>query len=143
MTNTQNLKGIRCPKCDNESAFVVQMTMNVVMNDDGIDFMGVQQPPLDTFPGRVIPEDDGFEDEAPIICFQRPGWFSDTGCGYMGTVGEFRVPEAPSIDDAACREAGWHKASTRHTREVCSLTIEEEANRESEAAFMKRYPGVL
>ncbi|MFI9629221.1 hypothetical protein [Streptomyces sp. NPDC052042] len=87
-TNTQNLAGIRCPECLSETAFVVQMTMNVVMFDDGIGFMSCTQPENDHFPGRVIDDEDGFMDEDPIQCYERRG-----GCGHRGTVGEFRVPE--------------------------------------------------
>ena len=86
-TNTQILAGIRCPECPNETAFVVQVTMNVVMHDDGYDAMG-QTPELDHFPGRVIDPDDGFLDEDPIQCYERRG-----GCGHRGTVSEFRVAE--------------------------------------------------
>ncbi|MFE4332493.1 hypothetical protein ACFRQM_24635 [Streptomyces sp. NPDC056831] len=86
MSNTQNLAGIRCPKCFNETAFVVQMTMNVVMFDDGISFLGVSQPDNDHFQGRVIPDDDGFRDEDPIECYMRRD-----GCGHWGTVRDFRT----------------------------------------------------
>ncbi|TLS44915.1 hypothetical protein FE633_17360 [Streptomyces montanus] len=86
MANTENLKGIRCPECFSEEAFVVQITMNVVMHDDGIAFMGCRQPENDHFPGRAIPDDDGFGDDNPIQCFERRG-----GCGHWGTVKEFRV----------------------------------------------------
>ncbi|WP_424862996.1 hypothetical protein [Streptomyces sp. MMS24-I29] len=87
-TNSQILSGIRCPECFNETDFVVQMTTNVVMFDDGISFKGVSMPENDHFPGRVIDDEDGFMDEDSIQCYERRG-----GCGHRGTVGEFRVPE--------------------------------------------------
>lgn len=82
--NTQLLKGIRCPECFETQRFAVQITMNVVMEDDGIDFMG-HQPPADFFPGRVIDEADGLLDADPIVCMSR------SGCGRRGTVAEFRL----------------------------------------------------
>lgn len=87
MANTQILQNIRCPKCLNEQGFALQLTVNVVMADDGIDW-GTQQPDLDHFPGRAIDPDDGLFDEDPIQCWPRRG-----GCGYLGTVAEFRTPE--------------------------------------------------
>lgn len=86
MSIPQYLKGIRCPVCLSESAFVVQMTMNVVMEADGIDFFGCSQPEDDHFPGRVISPDDGFVDGDPIQCFERRG-----GCGHRGSVEQFRI----------------------------------------------------
>jgi len=85
MTNIQNLVGIRCPECLSEQAFIIQVTMNVLMHDDGIDFMGRSQPDSDHFPGRVIPHDTGLHDDDPIQCFERRG-----GCGHRGTMKEFR-----------------------------------------------------
>lgn len=90
MANSQKLEGIRCPECSNEQGFAVQMTMNIVMVDDGIDW-GTHEPDLDNFPGRVIDPDDGFLDEDPIQCWPRRG-----GCGHLGTVGDFRVREMVS-----------------------------------------------
>jgi hypothetical protein len=81
--NTQKLAGIRCPKCYETQGFVVQLTINVVMNDDGFDCMSGQFPD-DYFPGRNIDEDDGLSDEAPIVCANR------NGCQHRGTVAEFR-----------------------------------------------------
>lgn len=84
MANTQNLKGISCPRCFETQRFAVQMTMNVLMEDDGLDMMS-SQPDLGHFPGRGIDQNDGFEDIDPISCANR------NGCNYMGTVGEFRA----------------------------------------------------
>jgi len=83
MANTNLLKDIRCPECFQADRFAVQMTMNVLVVDDGLDSM-VTQPELDHFPGRVIDEEDGFADSDPISCAAR------YGCGHMGTVGEFK-----------------------------------------------------
>lgn len=85
-TNTQRLAGIRCPRCFSERAFVVQITLNVVMLDEGHDIFGSEEPPADHFPGRVIDSEDGFFDDDPIQCHERRG-----GCGHRGTVEEFRV----------------------------------------------------
>lgn len=90
-TNTQRLAGIRCPQCSHESAFVVQITLNVVMLDEGHDIFGCEEPPADHFPGRVIDSEDGFFDDDPIQCYQRRG-----GCGHRGTVSEFRITEEAS-----------------------------------------------
>lgn len=87
-TNTQRLAGIRCPRCAHERSFVVQITLNVVMLDEGHDIFGCEEPPADHFPGRVIDSEDGFFDDDPIQCHARRG-----GCGHRGTVKEFRVPE--------------------------------------------------
>jgi hypothetical protein len=86
MANTQNLKGIRCPMCFETNGFVIQLTMNLVMHDDGYDAMGTQIPD-DHFPGRVIDDNDGLNDEDPITCANR------NGCEHRGTVGEFREIE--------------------------------------------------
>lgn len=85
--NTGNLKGLRCPKCYENQRFVIQMTMNVVMENDGIDFMGSSQPENDHFPGRVIDEGEGLHDEDPISCHNRT---YGGVCGHRGTVREFR-----------------------------------------------------
>ena len=85
MANTQNLQGIRCPQCLSDEAFVVQITSNLVMFDDGVDYMGVTQPEDDHFPERVIAQSNGFESTDPIQCFERRG-----GCGHRGTVAEFK-----------------------------------------------------
>jgi len=84
--NTQNLAGIACPECGQTARFVVQITINVFMEDDGVDFMG-HQPDPDTFPGRVLDPDDGLRDDDPIQCAARYD-----GCGHRGTVREFRQP---------------------------------------------------
>lgn len=86
--NTQLLKGIRCPRCAQTGRFAIQVTMNVLIEDDGIDFMG-HQPEDDFFPGRVISENEGLADTDPIACAGRDG------CGHRGTVGEFRDPSDP------------------------------------------------
>ena len=90
MANTQILKDIRCPECLETQRFVIQVTMNVVQEDDGIDFMGTT-PELDHFPGRRIDEQDGLGDDDPITCANR------NGCEYTGTVGEFRVLELQAV----------------------------------------------
>ncbi|MCI4659755.1 hypothetical protein [Cryobacterium zhongshanensis] len=82
MANTQNLVGIRCPMCFETGGFVIQKTMNVTMQDDGYDSMGGRFP-NDQFPGRVIAEEDGFQDDDPIMCANR------NGCEHRGTVHEF------------------------------------------------------
>lgn len=97
MANTQNLEGIRCPMCYEEGRFVIQMTMNVLMCDDGLDSMA-SQPELDHFPGRVIDEEDGFHDEDPISCANR------NGCNYYGTVAEFRVENQDKEVEARWRK---------------------------------------
>lgn len=84
--NTQKLKGIRCPKCRETQRFAIQITMNVVMEDDGVDFMG-HLPEDDHFPGRVIDPEDGLNDGDPISCASR------NGCGHYGTVSEFRIDD--------------------------------------------------
>lgn len=84
MANSQLLKGIRCPECFETQRFAVQMTINTLIVDDGLETMA-SQPDLDHFPGRRIDENDGLHDEDPISCANR------NGCGHMGTVGEFRI----------------------------------------------------
>ncbi|MCY1718589.1 hypothetical protein OVA26_16755 [Microbacterium sp. SL62] len=74
-TNTQNLAGIRCPRCSFESAFVVQVTLDIVVLDDG-------------FTDHVIEPQRGLLDDDPIQCPEVRG-----GCGHRGTVAEFRIPE--------------------------------------------------
>jgi len=83
VANAQILKGIRCPKCFETQSFVVQITTNVVMFDDGADYMGGGFQD-DHFPGRVIDDNDGFKDDDPITCANR------NGCHHTGTVVEFR-----------------------------------------------------
>lgn len=82
--NTQLLDGLRCPKCFESQRFAVQVTMNVLLEDDGFDFMS-SQPDLDHFPGRVLDEDEGLKDDDPISCANR------NGCDHKGTVAEFRL----------------------------------------------------
>lgn len=84
MANTQILKDLSCPKCFYENTFIVQITLNVVMADDGYT-EGCSQPGNAHFPERPISDDNGFRDDDPIECHERWG-----GCGYRGTVGEFR-----------------------------------------------------
>ncbi|MEU6261854.1 hypothetical protein [Saccharopolyspora shandongensis] len=81
--NTQLLAGIRCPRCFQADNFAVQITMNVIVADDGFDFMG-HRPEDDLFPGRALDPDDGLQDPDPIACAGRDG------CGHRGTVKEFR-----------------------------------------------------
>ncbi|ROR76096.1 hypothetical protein SAMN06295974_3756 [Plantibacter flavus] len=83
MANTQKLAGIRCPSCLESQRFAIQTTINVIVEDDGFDFMA-SQPADDAFPGRVVDEDDGLQDDDPIVCANR------NGCGHLGTVREFR-----------------------------------------------------
>lgn len=82
MANTENLKGVRCPQCLETDGFVIQMTINVIMRDDGYDAMGGQFP-NDHFPGRVIDDNDGLTDGDPIMCANR-------ACEYRGVVSDFR-----------------------------------------------------
>jgi len=89
VANSHLLEGIRCPKCLETERFAIQMTINVFVVDDGLDIMA-SQPAEDHFPGRVIDPNDGFFDEDPISCANR------NGCGYTGTVAEFRV-EQPAL----------------------------------------------
>lgn len=84
MANTQILKGIRCPECLGEQAFVIQITRNVVMFDDGYE-PGLERED-DYFPEHVIEPDAGLRDDDPIECFERRG-----GCGHRGRVKEFRA----------------------------------------------------
>lgn len=46
-------------------------------------------------------------------------------------------------DTKNCVDDWAHKASQRHTRSVCPVTLADEAEREGAEAFMRRYPGVL
>lgn len=85
MANIEKRVDIRCPECLSDKAFIIQVTMNVVMHDDGVDFMGCSQPDNGHFPGRAIPDDVGLHDGDPIQCFEGRG-----GCGHRGTVTEFR-----------------------------------------------------
>lgn len=84
--NTGRLAGIRCPRCAHERAFVVQITLNVVMLDDGVDPAAAGQPPAEHFPARVIDPRSGFSNGDPIQCHEGRG-----GCGHRGTVDEFRI----------------------------------------------------
>lgn len=94
--NSQNLKGIRCPECFETRSFVIQMTVNVAIEDDGVDYMSGMFD-NDFFPGRVIDEEDGFNDQDPIACA------NGRGCGHRGTVAEFREPVA---EESVARLAG-------------------------------------
>jgi len=81
------LAGIRCPRCAHERAFVVQITLNVVMLDDGVDSAAPGQLSAEHFPARVISPRSGLSDGDPIQCHEGRG-----GCGHRGTVDEFRMP---------------------------------------------------
>ena len=109
-TNTQILKGLRCPECLSEGPFVVQVTMNVVMDDDGIDW-GMSQPEGDHFPGRPVDDSDGFEPESPIQCSAR------RGCGHYGTVESFAVP----AEELAELEARLEAEERRRDAELVAL----------------------
>jgi len=85
-SNTGRLAGIRCPRCAHERAFVVQVTLNVVMLDDGVDPTAAGQPSAEHFPARVIDPRSGFSNGDPIQCHEGRG-----GCGHRGTVDEFRI----------------------------------------------------
>lgn len=85
-SNTGRLAGIRCPRCAHERAFVVQITLNVVMLDDGVAPVAAGQPSAEHFPARVIDPQSGFSDGDPIQCHEGRG-----GCGHRGTVDEFRI----------------------------------------------------
>jgi uncharacterized protein (DUF2126 family) len=89
--NEQLLKDVMCPVCFETQRFAVQVTMNVLVEDSGFDFMA-HQPSTDHFPGRTLDEDDGFQDFDPISCANR------NGCGYMGTFGEFRAHAKELVD---------------------------------------------
>jgi hypothetical protein len=86
MANTDALKGIRCPVCYETGRFIIQKTVNVIQEDDGIDSMA-RQPELDHFPGRSIDEEDGLMDGDPITCANRSDF---RVCGHTGTVSDFR-----------------------------------------------------
>lgn len=81
-TNTQILKGLRCPDCLSEGPFIIQVTMNIVMADDGIDW-GMRQPEDDHFPDHPVSGRSGLEPGSPIQCSER------RGCGRYGTVEDF------------------------------------------------------
>ncbi|WP_279365344.1 hypothetical protein [Microbacterium testaceum] len=83
-SNTGRLAGIRCPRCGYERAFVVQITLDVVMLDDGVDSAAPGQPTAGHVP--VIDTQSGFSDGDPIQCHKGRG-----GCGHRGTVEEFRI----------------------------------------------------
>lgn len=86
MANQHKLKGIQCPACLESQRFAIQTTVNLIVEDDGFDYMA-SQPADDAFPGRVLDEDEGLRDDDPIVCANR------NGCGFLGTVREFRVNE--------------------------------------------------
>ncbi|MFF2053737.1 hypothetical protein ACFVU2_19190 [Leifsonia sp. NPDC058194] len=97
MANTEFLEGIRCPVCFEEDRFVIQVTVNALLCDDGYDWMA-SQPDPDHFPGRVLTEDEGLGDEDPISCANR------NGCGHYGTVAEFRIENQDKE-----RETTWRR----------------------------------
>lgn len=118
MHNTHIFKGIRCPKCLSESTFVVQVTINEIMQEDGAGVFSCPQPDNDHFPNHIIPDDTGFRDDDPIECFQHCG-----GCGHQGTVKEFRKARG-FIADARGRRfvvPGIHLSDEKLTDEVNSL----------------------
>ena len=82
--NTHLLQDVRCPSCHVTDRFVVQMTMNVYVEDDGVDFME-SPPPDDTFPEKPVDSGPDFADDTLISCAGR------NGCGHSGTVGEFKT----------------------------------------------------
>ncbi len=52
-SNTGRLVGIRCPRCGYERAFVVQITLDVVMLDDGVDSAAPGQPAAGHVPSSI------------------------------------------------------------------------------------------
>lgn len=85
MANQNPLENVRCPKCFEEKRFIVQTTMNVMVEHDyGFDF-SYGRLRADQFPGRVVPDNDGFDDTDPISCANR------YGCDYTATFAEFRA----------------------------------------------------
>ena len=85
--STERLAGVRCPRCSNERAFAVQITVSVVLDGD-LDISGSARSITDHAPGRIGDPPDGFRGDEPIQCHQDRG-----GCGHRGTVDEFRIPE--------------------------------------------------
>jgi hypothetical protein len=85
MPNQEKLKDIRCPECLQTQRFALQMTLNVVMEDTGLDVMG-SQPSDDLFEAKPVDPEEGLRDQDPIQCFAR-GW---AACSYQGTIAEFR-----------------------------------------------------
>lgn len=80
---TGRLVGIRCPHCSNERAFVVQITVDVVL-----DAIGSASSLVDHAVGRIVDPQDGFRGDQSVLCHPDRG-----GCGHRGTVDEFRIPE--------------------------------------------------
>lgn len=85
--NTQLLEGIRCPECHSTLRFAIQVTMNVVLEDDGLDVMA-STPADDVFAGvgngrEITEEHSGLRDDDPIQCLNY--------CGHLGTVAQFRL----------------------------------------------------
>lgn len=68
--NTGRLADTRCPRWLQQAAFVVQITLNVVMLDDGMDLVGSGQLSGDHFPTRVTGSGNGFGDDDPIHCHE-------------------------------------------------------------------------
>ncbi len=85
--STERLAGVRCPRCSNERAFAVQITVSVVLDGD-LDISDPRGRSPTTRPAASADPPDGFRGDEPIQCHQDRG-----GCGHRGTVDEFRIPE--------------------------------------------------
>lgn len=66
--NTNCLKGIRCPKCGNESSFHISTFVTAIVTDEGATAEG----------------DMEWDDESPILC---------PDCEHFGTVKQFHRRE--------------------------------------------------
>lgn len=82
--NENILKGIRCPECGQNQRFAIQVTQNVVIEDDGQDVMGHQPDGDDYFSERPVRQDSGWSDNDPIGCRGR------NHCRHIGIVKDFR-----------------------------------------------------
>lgn len=77
---------LRCPRCASERAFVVQVTVEVVLGGD-LDIIEPASSPADHALGPIIDPRDGLRGDESVQCQQDRG-----GCGHRGSVGQFRVP---------------------------------------------------
>ncbi|MGI8307041.1 hypothetical protein [Saccharopolyspora hattusasensis] len=96
MSNTGILKGVRCPECVSETAFIIQMRMNVVM------LVGSPSIPMATFAATPV------ADLMRYHQFGRPeATLSGVVCGHCFDVfDDLVVRHASAGHVRACFEAG-------------------------------------
>lgn len=102
---------------------------------------------------RYLMEDNGWTREefeaflATMLPWDYPtttdGW-TEAAQAYNTRLEEGEAAASRHVDMVPCHLEGHHLAAQRHTRAECAQEAANEADRESEAAFIRRHgPGVL